>query len=152
MTMMATSSLWCPPTTTPQQSAGSGSINWRCWQHNIFGCFELLPYEMNVITSRCKNEIHAFFLLLNFRVLRQILLSLPPILDMLFLLFFIMVIFAMLGKKWGKIVIEKSVVSFYVVHYKKKIYKKVLVTNWNSISVITPSIPKLNDFWRIVIL
>ncbi|XP_066018881.1 two pore channel protein 1 isoform X2 [Pocillopora verrucosa] len=31
------------------------------------------------------------------RVLRQILLSLPPILDMLFLLFFIMVIFAMLG-------------------------------------------------------
>ena len=109
-------------------------------------------YEMNVITSRCKNEIHAFFLLLNFRVLRQILLSLPPILDMLFLLFFIMVIFAMLGKKWGKIVIEKSVVSFYVVHYKKKIYKKVLVTNWNSISVITPSIPKLNDFWRIVIL
>ena len=65
----------------------------------IFGCFELLPYEMNVITSRCKNEIHAFFLLLNFRVLRQILLSLPPILDMLFLLFFIMVIFAMLGKK-----------------------------------------------------
>ncbi|XP_044164237.1 two pore calcium channel protein 1-like isoform X2 [Acropora millepora] len=31
------------------------------------------------------------------RVLRQILLSLPPILDMLFLLFFIMTIFAMLG-------------------------------------------------------
>ena len=51
------------------------------------------------------------------RSLRQILLSLPPILDMLFLLLFVILIFAMLGK----LMIMRVIVLLFIQNISKLI-------------------------------
>ena len=65
-----------------------------------------------------------FFFSVPHRSLRQILLSLPPILDMLFLLLFIILIFAMLGK----LMIMRMIVLLFIQNISKLISYSMLTS------------------------
>ena len=63
----------------------------------LYGKVPYLTIPQGTINTQ-RMIITPVYVYLLYRVLRQILLSLPPIMDMLFLLLFIMLIFAMLGE------------------------------------------------------
>ena len=65
---------------------------------NILGPITwILKMQLNLRDEHSSFNSLSYYECFLFRVLRQIVLSLPPILDMLILLFFIMTILAMLG-------------------------------------------------------
>ena len=65
---------------------------------NILGPITwILKKQLNLLDEHNSFNNLSYCEYFLFRVLRQIVLSLPPILDMLILLFFIMTILAMLG-------------------------------------------------------
>ena len=78
----------------------------------------LLVYSLlSFLSLVFKGYLNMIFFSVPHRSLRQILLSLPPILDMLFLLLFVIVIFAMLGK----LIIMRVIVLLFIQNISKLI-------------------------------
>ena len=71
------------------------------------------------------------------RSLRQILLSLPPILDMLFLLLFVILIFAMLGK----LMIMRVIILLFIQNISKLIVllMSMMFPCWNKMCQFSPA-------------
>ena len=82
------------------------------FQRNLL-VYSLLSF-LSLVFKGCLN---MFIFSVPHRSLRQILLSLPPILDMLFLLLFVILIFAMLGK----LMIMRVIVLLFIQNISKLI-------------------------------